>query len=123
MKSRLVARAFCQATEIWTASPREPAVGSVLPLSGDSDNAASSGTKDSDEPRVRQKLMKLLADRVGALAFRAGQSAHQKNHGNAVGVRTRRQPGIYFCGREIPGIDSLAAQQSHEQLGRKIIGR
>ena len=66
--------------------------------------------------------MKLLADRVGALAFRAGESAHQKNDRNAVGVRARRQPGIYFCGREMPGIYSFAAQQPHEQLGRKIIG-
>ena len=72
---------------------------------------------------MRQKLVKPLADRVGAPAFRAGESAHQKNDRNAVSVRTGRQPRVYFCGREIPGIDSLAAQQSHEQLGRKIIGR
>ena len=71
---------------------------------------------------MRQQLLKLLADRVGALAFRAGESAHQKSDGNAVGVRTRRKPGIYFCGREMPGIYFLAAQQPHKQLGRKIIG-
>ena len=66
--------------------------------------------------------MKLLADRVGAFAFRAGESAHQKSDGNAVGVCARWEPGIYFCGREMPGIYSLAAQQPHEELGRKIIG-
>jgi len=66
--------------------------------------------------------MKLLADRVGALSFPAGQSAHQKNDGNAVGVRARRKSGIYVCGREMPGIYFLAAQQPRQQLGRKIIG-
>jgi hypothetical protein len=66
--------------------------------------------------------MKLPADRVGALAFRAGKCAHQKNDGNAIGVRARRKSGINVCGREMPGIQSLAAQQPREQLGRKIIG-
>ena len=32
-------------TQIWTASPREPAVGSALPLSEDSDDAATPGQK------------------------------------------------------------------------------
>jgi hypothetical protein len=66
--------------------------------------------------------MKLLADGVGAPAFRAGESAHQKNDGNAIGVRARWQPRCYFCGREMPGIYSLSAQQPHQELGRKIIG-
>ena len=38
--------------------------------------------------------MKLLADRIGALAFRAGESAYQKNDSNAVGVCAGRQPRI-----------------------------
>jgi hypothetical protein len=53
--------------------------------------------------------MNLLINRVGALAFRAGESTDQKSDGNAVGVSTGRQPGIYFCRREMPGIYSFAA--------------
>ena len=68
-----------------------------------------SGTKDSDEIRAWQQLMKLLTNRVGALAFRAGEGAHQKDGGDAVGIRARRQPGIYFRRREMPGIYFFAA--------------
>jgi hypothetical protein len=55
--------------------------------------------------------MKLQAKRFGALAFRAGERAHQKRESDAVGVRARRKPSINICGREVAGIDSLAAQQ------------
>ena len=44
------------------------------------------------EIRLRQLLMKLQADRVDALAVRAGESAHQKSDGNAIGVRARWKP-------------------------------
>ena len=81
-----------------------------------------SGTKHFDEIRLRQQPMKRLDDRVGALALRAGKSAHQKNDSNAVRIRARRQPSVDFSGREMSGVHSLAAQQPNEQLGRKIIG-
>ena len=80
------------------------------------------GTKDSDEIGLRQQLLKLQTDRVRALAFRAGVSAHQKSDRNSVGVRTRWKAGINLRSREMPCIDSLAAQQSHKKLGRKVIG-
>jgi len=80
------------------------------------------GAKDSDEIRLRQQLMKLEADRVGTFAFGAGVCAYQKCDGNTVGVRTRWKAGINFCGREMPRVYSLAAQQSHKNLARKVIG-
>jgi hypothetical protein len=66
--------------------------------------------------------MKQETDRVGALAFRAGVCAYQKSDGDTVGVRTRWKAGINFCGREMPCVYFLAAQQSHKEFGRKIIG-
>ena len=66
--------------------------------------------------------MKLEADRVGALAFRAGVGAYEKSDCNTVGVRTRWKAGINFCGREMPCINFPAAQQAHKELGHKVIG-
>ena len=65
--------------------------------------------------------MPLLVDRVGALAFRARESAHEINDVNATGIRSWRQAGIHSCEREMSRVYCLVTQQPHRQLGRKII--
>ncbi len=66
--------------------------------------------------------MKLPADRVSAVAFRAGESTHQVDDGHALGVRARRQSAMEVFRREMPGITLLhAATAAREQLCRKII--
>ena len=121
VQSRLAARLLPGQTDL-NCLPERACRRFVIAVLGGFGYCNCAGTEDSDAIRLRQQLMKLLADRVGTLAFRAGKGAHEKNDSNARGVRFRRQPGIYFCGREMPCIDSLAAQQPHEQLGRKFIG-
>ena len=66
--------------------------------------------------------MELPADRVGALAFRAWVGAYEKSDCNTVGICTRWKAGINFYGREMSCIYFLDAQQSHKELGRKVIG-
>ena len=85
--------------------------------------SCDAGTKDSDEIGLRQQLMKLQVDRIGSLALLARVRAYQKSNRNTVGVRTRWKAGINFRGREMPCIYSLAAQQPHKELGRKVVGR
>ena len=67
--------------------------------------------------------MQLLADQVAVLPFRTGERAYHKDDGNAVGVRARGQACRNVYAREMPRIYTLAAQRSHEQLSRQIIGR
>ena len=99
------------------ASLRETAVGSAVPLE-DSDNPLIPG-HNTRMMSACGSNMKLPADRVGALAFRAREGAHQKNDGDAVGVCARRQPGIYFCGREMPAsILSLRSNRTSSSVAR-----
>ena len=79
------------------ASLREFAVVSTsAALLPDADGPVTPGQNTLMSLRLRQQFMKLLANRVDVLAFRTGERAHQKNDGDAVGVRARRQAAIHF---------------------------
>src|ERR1039457_4880688 len=59
---------------------------------------------------------------VAAFAFRAGESADQKDDGASVGVRAGGQPAVDLSRGEMPGVELLSAQEPRQQLGGKIVG-
>jgi hypothetical protein len=73
-----------------------------------------SRTKDPHQICLGKQLANLFANRIGALALWAGESAHQVDDGRAIRICAGRQPATCICRREVPRIDLLGSQQAHQ---------